>query len=101
VFYINLTSSKLVGFETTDPKFHTTQGASPGMSNTEASAKQNQQAISGCQSGIGEQTPTASLFLPVIGGHTEPTAQTLPVVGGTVQSIQLEATHGGVGLLFC
>jgi hypothetical protein len=100
VLYINLISGKLVGFETTDPKFHTTQGATPGMSTAEASAKEGQQATGGCFEGFSEQTPTAYLVMQVDGGQTLPN-QGDAVVGGTVQSIELEATHGQLGLTFC
>jgi hypothetical protein len=99
-FYINLNTGRLVAFQTTDPKFHTTSGASPGMSTAEASRKEGLPAMAGCNDGIDEQTSGADMILPVIGTHPG-SGQAGTVVGGTVQSISLEATRGRIGLQFC
>ena len=106
VYYISDKTRKLAAFWTSSAAFKTRYGTHPGSS--QAYANRNEDALPefGCRQGLGRDTAVASLFIPNRGGH--PRTKTLnglgyttAIIGGFVNDLELEATTGRVGLLFC
>lgn len=106
VYFINTRTRTLAAFWTSSPSFHTAYGTHPGSTQAYASAHEDALSEAGCHLGLERGTPVADLLMENRGGHPREQTRggvtyTTGLIGGTVQDFELEASTGGVGLLFC
>ncbi len=92
VYYINVATSTLAGFETTTTDYATAKGTKVGMSAAEAANREGHAVGTGCLTGIkvGDQSWPLQMFIFV---GTRP--------GDRVSAIVADSRHNTVGNLFC
>jgi hypothetical protein len=93
VFYVNVDTGTLAGFNTTSNRYETEHGVSVGTSSADAAQREGQAPVSGCFQGIALGDLTASPYELFIWVGTQPT--------DAVTSISAEAASNQVGLMFC
>jgi hypothetical protein len=92
VYYINIATSTLAGFETTTTDYATAKGTTVGMTAAQAASREGHPVIAGCFTGIkvGAQSWPLQMFVFV---GTRP--------GDTVNEIVADSNRNTVGNLFC
>jgi hypothetical protein len=94
VFFINVDTQTLAGFETTSPAYSTAKSTTPGMSEAAARSREGQPSTQGCFTGIligpraGDGSPQVFVF---VGVH----------VTDRVSAIAADNPGNSVGVLFC
>ena len=103
-YYIDAATGVLGGFWTVSSNYATSHGTRVGTHTQIAARRERRPAVSGCLSGISENSRSASLFITIQGGRTELSTGPNPalhIIGGRVVSIAIERHDDPVGILFC